>query len=556
MNSLPPELLARALMQCAMLAHGSRYTGNLETSAQHGWKAWQLVKVCMGRKRVHTISNLAQTLVSSLELLSYYFLGTSDFFKVRTIVQHAYHIFVNHRQFLADSTAHRVLGLMIGASCSIEDTEFWLAKAKALNLQATTPYETSGWVVLALMLTTGVIGTGDRDFLPLRNKQLQDREFSHKMSTLHVIDESDKAVAYFEATPTCLNDPHSQKVCKIHKAVLEGCRAVILWQCSFDKEASNSVARVMAAGKPSEVSRLPHLISIAWSTQVAKNLNLRSAYTKGLEYLEEGTYSYAYIRLLYDELKKPVSLSDSLSSEDSSTTMMSADDGNVTSNVPSQSSGQTHGTPSNVFKSTIPSTSIFSRSGSGTFGHTKLSTPGTPPSLLSGGPSRLMGSSEQSPKNSGVFGSTSSPRTEDEMGMNGITPMRPNPMKVTTVSSIFNRSSATSGANQSVSPQMQSVSPQLSMSPHHLQGVSPHLLQGVSPLAQGLSPFTALGGNPLIQSHLMPHLNQFSPQIPSFLGVGSTFSPGTLQSSSPSWTNSSTLNNEYLMDSSEPNQWN
>ena len=147
LTSLSPELLARALMQCAMLAHGSRYTGNLDTSSQHAWKAWQLVKVCMGRKRVHVISALAQTLVSSLELLSYYFLGASDFFKARVIVQHAYHIYVNHKPFLAESTAHRVLGLMIGASCSLEDTEFWLAKAKALNLQATTPYETSGWVV-------------------------------------------------------------------------------------------------------------------------------------------------------------------------------------------------------------------------------------------------------------------------------------------------------------------------------------------------------------------------------------------------------------------------
>jgi hypothetical protein len=565
LHGLAPELLARALMQCAMLAHGSRYTGNLETSAQHGWKAWQLVKVCLGRKRVHTIATLAQTLVSSLELLAYYFLGTSDFFKVRTVVQHAYHVFVNHRHFLADSTAHRVLGLMIGASCSIEDTEFWLAKAKALNLQATTPYETSGWVVLALMLSSGVIGLGDRDILPFRTKQLQDRDFSHKMSILHVIDESDKAVAFFEATPTCLNDIHSQKVCKIHKAVLDGCRALILWQCGFDKEASTSVARVVAVGKPSEVSRLPHLMALAWCTQIARHLNLRQLYSKGLEYLEEGTFSYAYIRMLSDELKKSVSLTDSIIPEESGSSMLTPDDGNSGSSGAStlagaNLSGAMSGAPNALFKTALPAASVFARSGSGGF----TSKLGTSPSILSSpGPSRLSmvgsGGSQSAGEKANVFGgngaTSSSPRTDEEAGMNGITPMRPNPMKVTTVSSIFNRGA--SGAAQSVSPQMQSVSPQLSMSPHHLQGVSPHLLQGVSPLAQGLSPFTTLGGTPLIQPHLMPHLNQFSPQIPSFLGIGSTFSPGTLgQSTSPNWAGASALNNEYLMDSSEPNQWN
>lgn len=550
--TLTPELLARSLTQCAMMAHGSRYTGNFDTSAQLATKAWELVKVCCGRKRVHNVAPLAQTIVASLELLVYYYIGASDFFRVRSLITQAYHLYVNHKQFLADSTAHRVLGLMIGASCSIEDIEFWLAKAKALNLQASTPFETSGWVVLALMLASTAIGTADRDTLPLRPRQMQDREFSHKIAVLHVIDESEKAVVFFENTPNCQADPHGQKVCKVHKAVLDGCRALILWQCGFEKEAATYVPRVLAVGQADNVSRLPHLMAISWTTQVARCLNLRAAFTKGMEYLEDGSFSYPYIRLLYEELKKPAILPEGATDDGSNHSMMGvSDDPSTPSNSFKSLSSNTASQPAHQAGNNAPAPTSGNSIFAARQGPAKLASasPLTSARVASGAP--LLASKFDS-------GNTMSPRSEDDSSMNGITPMRPNPMKP--ASSLFNRGSVAHATAQSVSPQLQSVSPQLSMSPH-LQGVSPHLLQGVSPLAQGLSPFTAIP-NPLIQNHLVSHLNQFSPQIGGslggslggFLGVGSTFSPGALgQSTSPSWA-SATLPSEYLMDSTETGQ--
>ena len=548
LEQLQPDILARALMDCAKMAHGSRYTGNLDTSAQHAWKSWTLVKVCTGKKRVHTLPQLAQSLVSSLELLAYYFIGTSDFYKQRVVVQHMYHIYMTHKPYIADSTAHRVLGFMIGASCCLDDIEFYLAKAKALNLQATTPYETSGWVVLSLMLASTIIGTGDREALPQRSKSLSDREAKHKIAVLHVIEESEKAVSFYEATPSGMTEPNSQKVCRIHRLVLEGCRALVQWQCGYDNEAIEHAKRVLTGLPPCEVSRLPHLISLSYCTQVARCTNQRALYKQGLELLSEGIDFYAYIRMMYTELKKPptaleVTGSDDSQSEEGSGMSMTAPNMSLTN--PGLSNA-----PLGLFKGS--GTSMFARTGSSGFGNSKIGSASGTSSPISG-IRNLSVSSPVAPQLSSMSGSSSattlSPRTEDESGMNTITPMRPNPMKV----SLFARSNASShgAAGQSVSPQtMQSVSPSgmQSVSPHHFQGISPHL--GVSPLGQGLSPFTALS-TPLIQPHLVPP--QFSPQISSFLNVGA-FSPGGMQSTSPSWNSTPNLNSEYLMDSAEPSQ--
>lgn len=541
LETLQPDILARALMDCAKMAHGSRYTGNLDTSAQHAWKSWTLVKVCTGKRRVHTVPQLAQSLVSSLELLAYYFIGTSDFYKLRVVVQHMYHIYMTHKPYIADSTAHRVLGFMIGASCCLDDIEFYLAKAKALNLQATTPYETSGWVVLSLMLASTVIGTGDREPLPQRSKSLGDRETKHKIAVLHVIEESEKAVAFYEATPSGMTEPNSQKVCRIHRLVLEGCRALVQWQCGYDNDAIEHAKRVLTGLPPCEVSRLPHLISLAYCTQVARCTNQRALYKQGLELLSEGIDFYAYIRMMYNELKKPPTSLELVGSEE-------GDESSMAVSAPSMSltNPGLNNAPLGLFKGS--GNSVFSRSGSSGFSSSKIGSSSGTSTPISGMRSLSVSSPVAPPLSSMTAngsGTTLSPRTDDESGMGSVTPMRPNPMKV----SLFSRSNA---SGQSVSPQtMQSVSPSgmQSVSPHHFQGLSPHL--GVSPLGQGLSPFTALS-TPLLQPHLVPP--QFSPQISSFLNVGA-FSPGAMQSTSPSWNSTPNLNNEYLMDSTEPQPW-
>lgn len=545
LETLQPDILARALMDCAKMAHGSRYTGNLETSEQHAWKAWMLVRVCTGKRRVHTLPQLAQSLVSSLELLAYYYIGTSDFYKLRVVVQHMYHIYMSHKPYIADSTAHRVLGFMIGASCCLDDIEFYLAKAKALNLQATTPYETSGWVVLSLMLASTIIGTGDRDPLPQRSKSLSDREAKHKIAVLHVIEESEKAVTFYEATPSGMTEPNSPKVCRIHRLVLEGCRALVQWQCGYDSDAIEHAKRVLTGLPPCEVSRLPHLISLAYCTQVARCTNQRALYKQGLELLAEGIDFYAYIRMMYNELKKPPTSLELVGVDENSleeTTAMA-----VTAPSMSLTNPGLNNAPLGLFKGS--GTSMFSRTGSSGFSSKVGSSSGTSSPIS--GMRNLSVSSPVAPPLSSMnatgAGTTLSPRTEEESGMGSMAPMRPNPMKV----SLFARTAAPShsgAAGQSVSPQtMQSVSPSgmQSVSPHHFQGISPHL--GVSPLGQGISPFT----NPLLQTHLVPP--QFSPQISSFLNVGA-FSPGGMQSTSPSWNSTPNLTNEYLMDSTEPSQ--
>lgn len=598
LETLPPDTLVRALMECAKMAHGSRYTGNLDTSAQHAWKSWTLVKVCTGKNRVHTIGSLAQTLVSSLELLVYYFIGTSDFYKVRVVVHNMYHIYLNHRPYIADATAHRVLGFMIGNSCCLDDVEFYLAKAKALNLQATTPYETSGWVVLSLMLATSVIGIGDKDTLPTRTRPLSERESNHKTAVLHVIDESDKAVSFYEATPAGSLESNTAKVCKIHRLVLEGCRALVYWQRGFDAEAVEHAKNVLNSLKPCEVSRLPHLMSLTYCTHVARCTNQGALYQKGLEMLAEGIDFYPYIRLLYNELKKPpTALEMGLGPDDTHlitgdeckpTLLVSGANGLALAASPSSSvtngSSLSHntsgsaGSPIGLFKNQSQSSSssnLFARSGSSGFTSSKNSTAssslnttapmaGASASSAGGGISsgqsgvsspvtglRSLSVSGAQPLSSltGKFESTGSPRASGSEE-DGVTPMRPNPMKV----SLLSRAGSTS---QSMSPQaMQSISPQgmQSVSPHHFQAISPHL--GVSPLTQGLSPFAGLSTQ-LIQPHLLPPgMSQFSPQIPSFLNVGA-FSP--MHSNSPnSWSNTPNINGEsYMMDSSESSQaWN
>lgn len=305
-TTFPLEIISKAFMQCAMLAHGSRYTGNIYTASQHGSKAWQLLKTIMRPLGAHTQPALAQHIVTGMELLFYFYLGQAEFYKVRTIAAHAYYVLTLHRKHLVDATAHRILGIQIGTSASLDDVEFWLAKAKALNLQATTPFETSGWVVLALMLTGEVMSTSGNFLLPYRAKQLSEREFTHKIAVLQVVDESEKAVAFFETTQACQSDATNIKVCKIHKAVLNGCRALVLWQAGYDSEAMINVNKILSSGKPDTTSRLPHMVALSWAAQVARCLGHATIVTRFIEYLEEGSAQYDLIRFYLDELRAPV----------------------------------------------------------------------------------------------------------------------------------------------------------------------------------------------------------------------------------------------------------
>lgn len=306
------DLIIVKMLQFSILAHGSQACLKFEKSKAFGYKAYKILKIIVKNENTyHMNPQDTKFVLTTIDLLCYYFLGIADFYKSENLCSIAYKIYVSNKNNVENSLAYRVFALNIASSICINDIDYWLSNSRQIITQLKTPYELTGLIIFALYLTSAIFSYSFsvKEILPSRPLKLTEKELNHKISVLNMIEESEKVIIFFESSTYCINNPGLKKNCHVFKAILNACRSLILWQSGFESDAIDFVHKSILEGGPIENFKLYHLISLSYSAQVARHLNQKQYFKQIMKYLYPSIENYPLIKIYYEHLSKPLLLS-------------------------------------------------------------------------------------------------------------------------------------------------------------------------------------------------------------------------------------------------------
>lgn len=251
--SIDTPTLIKAFVECTMVAHGSRYCSNFSLAQKYADKSHDILRLLLTtRQNMNSpdFTQNVQSLVSGMELLIYFCIGSDELLRSRQIITEAMRLLTLYKKSISNSTAHRILGLQIGACADNEDAFFYLQKANRLQLPSETQTEVSGYVVLALMLSGRCLTRGDTALLPqLSIATEQDMPFLTQ--SLEVLDRCEVAVSHFQSTQKAGQD--LEHLLAVYRGVLAGARAVAYSQMGLTAKASQEASKIIAMGKSTPV---------------------------------------------------------------------------------------------------------------------------------------------------------------------------------------------------------------------------------------------------------------------------------------------------------------
>lgn len=140
--------LVKAFNECAMVAHGSRHSGNAALGQKYADKAFQIATLLLN-SRQHTpeFGEHIQQIVVGMELLVLFLVGSDDGVRCRQLTTEAYRLLHTFRSKVSTATAHRIYVLQIGASATNDDALFYMRKIIDVNLEEDPDYAVSGFIV-------------------------------------------------------------------------------------------------------------------------------------------------------------------------------------------------------------------------------------------------------------------------------------------------------------------------------------------------------------------------------------------------------------------------
>lgn len=133
---IPTNSLVKALHEAVIFAYGNRYSQNQLMAKKYAEKAFQIMLLIIAT-RVNKADEFvpeAQSMAASMEILSFYFVGSLDLQRVRFIVEEASRIWELYPDAIKTPTLHRILTMQVGAILKDADTLPLLKKLDDLNL--------------------------------------------------------------------------------------------------------------------------------------------------------------------------------------------------------------------------------------------------------------------------------------------------------------------------------------------------------------------------------------------------------------------------------------
>jgi hypothetical protein len=253
LSSIDTPTLIKAFVECTMVAHGSRYCANFTLAQKYADKSQDILRLLLTNRQnmgSPEFTQNVQSMVSGMELLIYFCIGSDELLRCRQLITEAGRLLTIYKKHISAATAHRILGLQIGACADNEDAFFYLQKANRLQLPAETQADVSGYVVLALMLSGRCLTRGDTALLPQLSATSETDVAFHSQS-LDVLDQCEVAVKHFESTQKQTQDV--DHLLSVYRAVLAGARAVTYWHMGLSAKASEQASKIIQMGRSTPV---------------------------------------------------------------------------------------------------------------------------------------------------------------------------------------------------------------------------------------------------------------------------------------------------------------
>lgn len=260
LSTIDTPTLVKAFVECTMVAHGSRYSGNFPLAQKYADKSHDILRLLLTSRQNFAASDFTQnvqSLVSGMELLIYFCVGSDELLKARVILNEAYRLANLYKRNVSNATVHRILGLQVGACTDNDDAMYYLQKAMKLQAASETQIEASGAVVLALMLCGRCLTRGDTGLLPTLSN-LTESDFAFYSETLQILENCEQAVAQFERTQTPSQD--TTHLLAVYRAVLSGARAVSFWHMGRTTQAAAEAAKIINMGRSTPVRILRSML--------------------------------------------------------------------------------------------------------------------------------------------------------------------------------------------------------------------------------------------------------------------------------------------------------
>lgn len=239
--------IVKAFVECVMVAHGCRQLDNGAVSAKYGDRAYQtLVSILKHRLKAPDILPHLGALLSGMDLLSFFLVGSDDLLRARFVISEAYRIFTIYEKHIPKMTAHRIFVLKIGAAIRNVDIVYLLNGIKKLGI---LPDHFAG-IACFIALVSCLVGrhpsrTESSSVAPTM-PSLAAEDIWIREQALEIIASTENGMAALERT--LKPSVNLSNLFRTYTAILIGARCICYWQLGYVNQAATEAAKLLEMG--------------------------------------------------------------------------------------------------------------------------------------------------------------------------------------------------------------------------------------------------------------------------------------------------------------------
>eukprot|EP01122_Echinamoeba_exundans_P009516 TRINITY_DN3398_c0_g3_i2.p1 TRINITY_DN3398_c0_g3~~TRINITY_DN3398_c0_g3_i2.p1 ORF type:complete len:657 (-),score=96.36 TRINITY_DN3398_c0_g3_i2:73-2043(-) len=308
---VPTSTLVKAFGESVIFAYGNRYSGNQPLSKKYADKAFQIMLLIIATRSSNTeeFASEAQSMTASMEILSFYMVGSLELSKNRYIIDEAKRLWEMYPNAVKTPTVYRILTMHVGLQVKDEDTLPLLKIMDDFNLPMDES-GVSGYVALIVMIT-GRYSVRENLSMLVVNPEPTPEQVTFWTMVSEMADKATKCVDVMEA-----NAPGSENpLARIYRGMILGARGIVSWRLGDKEKALAHATAFLEMGYPPPGPKLAYLLGFGYALQIFRMMGRPELLKRGLPILDTGAAMFPMLHHMAVELRRPYRPEDYMTSD-------------------------------------------------------------------------------------------------------------------------------------------------------------------------------------------------------------------------------------------------